>query len=78
MVKIKTVCFTGHRPDKLGGYEPNNPVAVWVKEQLRSAVIRATNRGVATFISGGSIEVDQWAADIVIEVRAERQKQSPT
>ena len=39
---------------------------------------RAANRGVVTFISGGALGVDQWAADIVIEVRAERQKRSPT
>ncbi len=26
MGKVKSVCFTGHRPDMLGGYEPYNPV----------------------------------------------------
>ena len=38
---------------------------------------RAANRGVVTFISGGALGVDQWAAEIVIEVRSERQKRSP-
>jgi len=52
-------------------------VAVWVKERLRGAVERAVNRGIATFISGGALGVDQWAVDIVLEVRAERQKRSP-
>ena len=76
--KVKTLCFTGHRPDRLGGYEPNNPVALWVKERLRGAVDLAVSRGVSTFISGGALGVDQGAADIVFELRAERQKRSPT
>lgn len=77
MGKINSVCFTGHHPDRLGVFEPNNPVAVWVKECLRGAVMRAVNRGVVTFVSGGALGVDQWAAGIVIEIRAERQKRSP-
>ena len=76
MPKVKTVCFTGHRPDKLGGYEPNNPVAVWVREQLREAISRAIARGVTGFISGGALGVDQWAAEIVIDIKAERKKRS--
>ena len=53
-------------------------MATWVKKRLRGAVERTVNRGVETFISGGAIGVDQWAADIVIEIQAEHQKQSPT
>ena len=41
-------------------------------------MVRAVNRGVTTFILGGALGVDQWAAEIVIEVRAERQKRSPS
>lgn len=51
-------------------------MAIWVKERLRGAIERAANRGVVTFISGGALGVDQWAADIVIEIRVERQKRS--
>ena len=44
---------------------------------LRGAIQRAANRGVVTFISGGVLGVDQWAAVIVIEMRTEGQKHSP-
>jgi hypothetical protein len=37
MTKISTVCFTGNRLARLGGYEPNNPVATWVRERLMEA-----------------------------------------
>ncbi len=74
MGKIKSVCFSGRRPNRLGGYEPNNPVAVWVKERLRGAIERAVARGVSTFISSGALGVDQWAADILIELRTEQEK----
>ncbi len=70
---IKSVCFTGHRPTKLGGYAAN-PISLWVKQELHEAIERAAKKGVKTFISGGALGVDQWAAEIVIKVRTERPK----
>ena len=75
--KIKTVCFTGHRPNKLGGFE-SNPIADWVKQSLKNVIKRAIKKGVHTFISGGAIGVDQWAAEIVIEFRTEQEKHFST
>lgn len=63
------VCFTGHRPDKLGGYDRSNPIAVWVYTQLTTVIIRAAGKG-ASFISGGALGVDQWAAEIVLDIGA--------
>ena len=51
-------------------------MAVWVKERLREAIMRAVTRGVVTFISGGALGVDSWAAEIVIELREERRRLS--
>ena len=68
---INTVCFTGHRPAKLGGYDPN-PTSDWVKQALRNAIQRAVRKGVKSFISGGSLGVDQWAAEIVIEIKVDQ------
>lgn len=76
MSVVKIVCFTGHRIDGLGGYDPLDSVVVWVRERLRGAIERAVNRGVGTFISGGDLGVGQWAADIVIGIKEERRKQS--
>ena len=75
MTKIKSICFTGHRPQKLGGYEPN-PTSDFVKRSLRDAIKRAVKRRVETFISGGALGVDQWAAEIVLDIRAREIKTS--
>ena len=75
MAKIKTVCFTGHRPQKLGGSE-QTPIADFVKRSLRDAIERAIKRRIDTFISGGALGVDQWAAEIVLGIRALKIKES--
>ena len=39
MINVEqTICFTGHRPDRLGGYAPN-PTQFWVKEALKAAIL---------------------------------------
>ena len=55
------VAFTGHRPNKLGGYRTPNPIYNWVtwciQEQLEE--LKPT-----LVISGMALGVDQWAAQI--------------
>jgi hypothetical protein len=54
MQKVQqAVCFTGHRPERLGGYFPN-PIQAWVKDSLRKAV----QENIENFISGGALGVD--------------------
>lgn len=65
---MRTACFTGHRPDKLGGYS-RNPKQDWVKAALRKVISWANGfDDVRHFISGGAIGVDQWAAEIVLSM----------
>lgn len=59
-----TVAFTGHRPDKLGGYG-ENPLQSWVRNQMRDR-LQALKPGMV--ISGMALGVDQWAAEICIEL----------
>jgi len=69
MINIEqTICFTGHRPERLGGYAPN-PIQLWVKEALKTAIQKALDEEVQCFISGGSLGVDQWAAEIVLDFK---------
>jgi len=63
-----SICFTGHRPDRLGGYA-SNPVQTWAKKELRSIIEKAINKDMKWFVSGGALGVDQWAAEIVIEIK---------
>jgi uncharacterized phage-like protein YoqJ len=64
----QSICFTGHRPDRLGGYAPN-PIQDWVKNELEAVIIKALNGKTEYFVSGGALGVDQWAAEIVIEIK---------
>lgn len=53
------VAFTGHRPDKLGGYK-SNPLQSWVRRQIRIHLEALAPSGA---ISGMALGVDQWAAE---------------
>ena len=58
------VAFTGHRPEKLGGYGPN-PVQDRVRAEIR--YVLETWRPEAA-ISGMALGVDQWAAEICVNM----------
>ena len=63
-MNISTVCFTGHRPSDLG----TTPAVA--KSALRKAINDAIQHGATTFITGGAIGVDTYAAQLVIEAKA--------
>lgn len=57
--------ITGHRPDKLGGYNDF--------ENLRGALMLKmrdffTEKGVTTLVSGMALGTDQWAAETALEM----------
>lgn len=60
-----TIAFTGHRPNKLGGYAPNNPIRDWVSDRIRQELIRLKPTMV---ISGMALGVDQWAAQVACDL----------
>lgn len=55
------VAFTGHRPDKLGGYKLPNPTYSYVCQRIEQALLELKPD---TVISGMALGVDQWAANI--------------
>lgn len=55
------VAFTGHRPNKLGGYKLPNPTYIHVCKSL-DQVLRDLKPEKA--ISGMALGIDQWAASI--------------
>lgn len=59
----QTVCFTGHRPEKLN--KPEWMIKLALKKQIR----RAVADGYKVFISGMARGVDIWAAQIVLAQR---------
>ncbi|MDC6267305.1 SLOG family protein [Lysinibacillus fusiformis] len=63
-----TACFTGHRPNKLNGYDPKDNSELLFK--LRDIIMdHVENRGVNKFISGMALGIDMWAARIVLKLK---------
>lgn len=60
------VAFTGHRPDKLGGYKLPNPTYLHVCQQIDKALQEMKPEKV---ISGMALGVDQWAAHIAYKLK---------
>jgi uncharacterized phage-like protein YoqJ len=65
------VAVTGHRPDKLflpklSGYDENNPLRVWVREQMAYRLRRLRP---LYGISGMAIGVDQDFAEVCVALR---------
>lgn len=66
-IEGKTLCFTGHRPDKLNGYKKEDNLDLI--NALYCEIESAIKDGVETFISGMALGVDMWSAETVIELR---------
>lgn len=66
----KTVCFTGHRPEKLPGYgEIENQVLRVIKSMLYFQIYQAAENGYKYFVSGLARGVDLWAAEYVYDIK---------
>lgn len=64
MVKV---CFTGHRPNKLGGYDWNSYKNIKIMQELKKEIIKVieANKDKETlFICGGALGIDQMAFEI--------------
>lgn len=67
--RSKTVCFTGHRPEKLpGGGAERSPVVRMIKSRLYLEIETAAKEGYDTFITGMQRGVDLWAGECVLEL----------
>jgi uncharacterized phage-like protein YoqJ len=66
----KSCCFTGHRPNKLYGYDPKsegNQKLLW---KLRDVIIEHIEvHNIDTFITGMALGIDMWAARIVLKLK---------
>lgn len=56
---------TGHRPDKIGGWNPAHPVVLRVRGALRDAIVADKPE---KLITGMALGTDQWAAAACIEL----------
>lgn len=66
----KALAFTGHRPDKLFGYDYKEEGNIKMLKRLRSLIERCIEkRGINTFITGMALGVDMWSAQIVLQLK---------
>lgn len=67
------IAFTGHRSDKLGGYDLDNRINKIIELKLYATIIKQTIKGEFNppyhFITGGAIGADQIAANCVLEMK---------
>lgn len=68
---MKTICFTGHRPDKLGGYDWNTPKNQKIMKALKDKIYEVVGDDDVHFICGGALGIDQMAFDICKKFRDE-------
>jgi uncharacterized phage-like protein YoqJ len=60
------VAFTGHRPDKLGGYKLPNPTYNYLCSEIERILLELNPEKV---ISGMALGIDQWAAYIAYKLK---------
>ena len=60
------VAFSGHRPDKCGGYNLPNPTYLHICKEIDKALRQLKPEKV---ISGMALGVDQWAANIAFKLK---------
>lgn len=57
------VSFTGHRPSKLGGYNPPNKIFNYITNELKRTLLELKP---TKAVSGMALGWDQWAAEICL------------
>lgn len=66
----KTICFTGHRPNKLFGYDyridGNKKMLIKLKKVIERLIEK---KGFDTFITGMALGVDMWSAQIILQLK---------
>jgi uncharacterized phage-like protein YoqJ len=68
----KTVCFSGHRPEKLPGQgKESDEKTKMLKSLLYFKIRESIEQGYMYFITGLARGVDLWAAEIVLELKSD-------
>lgn len=66
----KSVCFTGHRPEKLMNiYDENSSIITYIKDELYNNISKAIADGFDTFYSGMARGIDIYASETMLELK---------
>lgn len=67
---MKICCFTGHRPKFFSWHNDlNDESAKRLLFEMRKEILCAIEDGFDTFMCGGALGVDTWAAQLVLSVK---------
>lgn len=73
-MKQTTCAITGHRPQRFKfKYNEQYKLCIKIKNALRTEIENLYTQGVHTFWVGGSMGVDTWAAEIIIELKKQKE-----
>ena len=59
------IAFSGHRPNKLGGFKVPNPTYNYICQEIEKTLLELKPEKI---ISGMALGVDQWAANVAIKL----------
>ena len=66
----KSCAFTGHRPARFNfGYNESDVRCMRLKHAMRDQIAALIAKGVTEFLSGFALGTDQWAAEIVLDMK---------
>lgn len=66
-----SLCFSGHRPEKLpAGGDENAPVTKVLKSLLYKKITDSIDNGYTRFYIGGARGVDLWAGEMLMELKS--------
>ena len=70
--KENTVCFSGHRTEKLpDGGKSSSPVIRVIQSMLYKQILDSINDGYKYFMTGTARGIDLWAGQMVIDLKTE-------
>lgn len=75
ILKSRTVCFSGHRPEKLPlNGDSDSSVIRYLKSILYKEILDSITAGYDRFITGLARGVDLWAGEILMELKEQGEK----
>ena len=70
MEKSTTVCFTGHRPERIcSPFLESSETVEKVKLFLHNSILSAVNDGYTHFLCGMAQGVDLWAGELIVSLK---------
>ncbi|MDQ0299264.1 putative phage-like protein YoqJ [Salibacterium salarium] len=68
---MKVLAVTGYKPQELGIFDPNAKEISYIKATLKSKIYGLLENGLEWIVISGQPGVEQWAAEVVIDLKME-------